>query len=141
VFHYAGHANDITLQLDNGNGNGNRAVGGIAKLLGQQTSLKLVFLSGCATAAHVKRLHDAGVPAVVIHEQQTSSIIINGQTGVIQFSPSSDEPALANLKPTLINQNQLLMSAATDQFSSWACVFIGIGIGFIIGLIMCLLIS
>lgn len=93
MFHYAGHANDITLQLDNGNG----AVGGIAKLLGQQTSLKLVFLSGCATAAHVKRLHDAGVPAVVIHEQQTSSIIINGQTGVIQFSPSSDEPALANL--------------------------------------------
>jgi hypothetical protein len=79
--------------------------------------------------------------AVVIHEQQTSSIIINGQTGVLRFSPSSDEPALTNLKHTLMNHNHPLMNAATDQFSSWASVLIGTGIGFIIGLIMCLLIS
>lgn len=61
VFHYAGHADGTMLQLEGGNG----SAGGIAKLLGQQTSLKLVFLNGCATKDHVKLLHDAGVPAVI----------------------------------------------------------------------------
>lgn len=61
VFHYAGHADGTMLQLEGGNG----GAGGIAKLLGQQASLKLVFLNGCATKEHVKLLHDAGVPAVI----------------------------------------------------------------------------
>lgn len=61
VFHYAGHADGTMLQLEGGNGD----AGGIAKLLGQQTSLKLVFLNGCATKDQVKLLHDAGVPAVI----------------------------------------------------------------------------
>jgi hypothetical protein len=61
VFHYAGHADGTMLQLEGGNG----GAGGIASLLGQQTSLKLVFLNGCATKDQVKLLHDAGVPAVI----------------------------------------------------------------------------
>lgn len=61
VFHYAGHADGTMLQLEGGNG----GAGGIAKLLGQQSSLKLVFLNGCATKDQVKLLHDAGVPAVI----------------------------------------------------------------------------
>ena len=61
IFHYAGHANGTMLQLEGGNG----GASGIAKLLGQQASLKLVFLNGCATKDQVKLLHDAGVPAVI----------------------------------------------------------------------------
>jgi hypothetical protein len=61
VFHYAGHADGNMLQLEGGNG----GAGGIAKLLGQQKNLKLVFLNGCATKDQVKLLHDAGVPAVI----------------------------------------------------------------------------
>ena len=38
---------------------------GLATLLGQQRGLKLVFLNGCSTRPHVKRLLDAGVPAVI----------------------------------------------------------------------------
>ncbi|GAA0859870.1 CHAT domain-containing protein [Aliiglaciecola litoralis] len=61
IFHYAGHADGSTLQLEGGTG----GAGGIAGLLGQQSSLKLVFLNGCATKNQVKLLHDAGVPAVI----------------------------------------------------------------------------
>ena len=49
------------LQLEGGVG----GAGGIAKLLGQQAGLKLVFLNGCANKEQVKNLHAAGVPAVI----------------------------------------------------------------------------
>ena len=61
VFHFAGHANGEKLLFDAENANGE----GIAKLLGQAPKLKLVFLNGCATKGHVKRLLDAGIPAVI----------------------------------------------------------------------------
>ncbi len=61
IFHYGGHADGASLELEGGAG----AAGGIAGLLGQQSSLKLVFLNGCATRAQVKLLHAAGVPAVI----------------------------------------------------------------------------
>jgi len=61
IFHYGGHADGATLTLEGGAG----AAGGIAGLLGQQSSLKLVFLNGCATKDQVRLLHAAGVPAVI----------------------------------------------------------------------------
>jgi hypothetical protein len=61
IFHYGGHADGNTLRLEGGDGGGE----GMADLLGQQSGLKLVFLNGCATKGHVKRLLDAGVPAVI----------------------------------------------------------------------------
>jgi len=61
VFHYGGHANGEMLALEGGGGN---AVG-LARLLGQQRSLELVFLNGCATQGHVDLLLEAGVPAVI----------------------------------------------------------------------------
>lgn len=61
VFHYGGHANGDMLALEGGGGN---AVG-LARLLGQQRSLELVFLNGCATQGHVDLLLEAGVPAVI----------------------------------------------------------------------------
>ncbi|MEM7359417.1 MAG: CHAT domain-containing protein [Pseudomonadota bacterium] len=61
IFHYGGHADGSMLQLEGGSGN----AGGLAKLLGQQKSLKLVFLNGCATKDQVRLLHEAGVPTVI----------------------------------------------------------------------------
>ena len=61
VFHYAGHADGSMLQMEGGPGDAR----GIAGLLGRQSSLKLVFLNGCATRDQVKLLHEAGVPAVI----------------------------------------------------------------------------
>lgn len=61
IFHYGGHADGATLRLEGGEGGGK----GLATLLGQQSGLKLVFLNGCATKGHVRRLLDAGVPAVI----------------------------------------------------------------------------
>ena len=61
IFHYGGHADGSMLQLEGGQG----SAGGLAKLLGQQKSLKLVFLNGCATKSQVSQLHKAGVPAVI----------------------------------------------------------------------------
>lgn len=61
IFHYAGHADGTMLQFEQGVGGAD----GIAGLLGQQTSLKLVFLNGCATKNQVNALHQAGIPAVI----------------------------------------------------------------------------
>ena len=61
IFHYAGHADGRVLQLEGGEG----TAAGLARLLGQQTGLKLVFLNGCASQGHVPLLLDAGVPAVI----------------------------------------------------------------------------
>lgn len=61
IFHYAGHANGTRLDLEKGHGN----AGGLAKLLGEQQGLQLVFLNGCSTYDQVKRLLEAGVPAVI----------------------------------------------------------------------------
>jgi hypothetical protein len=61
IFHYAGHAGGNHLQLEGGSGDAR----GLAKLLGEQENLKLVFLNGCSTKDQVKLLLDAGVPAVV----------------------------------------------------------------------------
>jgi len=61
IFHYGGHADGERLALEGGAGSAT----GLARLLGQQSSLRLVFLNGCATQGHVAHLLDAGVPAVI----------------------------------------------------------------------------
>ncbi len=71
IFHYAGHANGTTLQLEGGVGHAH----GIAGLLGQQTNLQLVFLNGCATRPQVEGLLAAGVKAVIA----TSVLIQDGK--------------------------------------------------------------
>lgn len=66
IFHYGGHANQQSLQLEKEIGIVQMAnAQGIAGLLGTQQQLKLVFLNGCATSGQVKTLLDAGVPAVI----------------------------------------------------------------------------
>ncbi|MER9947174.1 CHAT domain-containing protein [Mesorhizobium sp. M0047] len=66
VFHYAGHANSFQLLLRSAEG-GLRAADrrGFAEYLGQQKSLRLVFLNGCSTRMHVEDLLVAGVDAVI----------------------------------------------------------------------------
>lgn len=66
VFHYAGHANSFQLLLRSAEG-GLRAADrrGLAEYLGQQKSLRLVFLNGCSTGMHVEDLLVAGVDAVI----------------------------------------------------------------------------
>ena len=76
IFHYGGHADGASLELEDGTG----GAGGIAGLLGQQSSLKLVFLNGCATQDQVRLLHAAGVPAVI-----ATSVRINDNKAT-QFS-------------------------------------------------------
>jgi len=66
VFHYGGHADGYRLLLESASG-GPAAVraGGLARLLGQQHGLRLVFLNGCSTAPQLQGLLEARVPAVV----------------------------------------------------------------------------
>ncbi len=66
VFHFAGHANELQLVLERGQGE--VAVAGAAgfnRLLAQQSNLKLVFLNGCSTWAQAEALAALGVPAVI----------------------------------------------------------------------------
>ena len=66
IFHYAGHASGSNLRLENeGAGNVDAQADGLAQFLGQQESLKLVFLNGCATGPQVDLLLDSGVKAVI----------------------------------------------------------------------------
>lgn len=66
VFHFAGHANAVSLVL--AGLTGGPAVGhaeGLAKHLGQQDGLTLAVLNGCSTRAQIEGLRRAGVGAVV----------------------------------------------------------------------------
>ena len=66
IFHYGGHASSTHLQLEGAPGEAQMAdAGGLAKLLGQQSGLQLVFLNGCATLKQVALLHAADVKAVI----------------------------------------------------------------------------
>ena len=66
IFHYGGHAAGTQLQLEARDGSAKAAyAGGLAQLLGQQESLQLVFLNGCATQGQVQRLLQEGVKAVI----------------------------------------------------------------------------
>jgi hypothetical protein len=67
IFHYGGHASGTQLQLEAAAGAGSELANatGLAQLLGQQTSLRLVFLNGCATLDQVQTLFACGVKAVI----------------------------------------------------------------------------
>lgn len=66
IFHYGGHAGASSLQLEDSQGNAQEAfAGGLAQFLGQQESLQLVFLNGCATGGQVEQLLTHGVKAVI----------------------------------------------------------------------------
>ena len=65
IFHFGGHADGDRLLLQSAFEPRPAYAEGLATLLGQQRGLKLVFLNGCSTRPQVKRLLDAGVPAVI----------------------------------------------------------------------------
>ncbi|MBN1560834.1 CHAT domain-containing protein [candidate division KSB1 bacterium] len=66
IFHYGGHASGNHLQLETPAGAAELAhAGGLAQLMGQQNSLQLIFLNGCATRGQVKLLLDCGARLVI----------------------------------------------------------------------------
>ena len=66
VFHFGGHAGDAALLLESSGGEATAAhAGGLARFLGAQRGLELVFLNGCSSRGQVQGLLDAGVPAVI----------------------------------------------------------------------------
>jgi hypothetical protein len=70
VFHFGGHAGDGELLFESPEG-APRTVhaAGLARFLGEQRGLALVFLNGCSTQGQVRGLLAAGVPAVVATSQ------------------------------------------------------------------------
>lgn len=70
VFHYGGHANGNQLLLESDAGELAAAdAGGLAKFLGQQKGLHLVFLNGCFTEQQTKGLLDENIPVVISTSQ------------------------------------------------------------------------
>ena len=66
IFHFGGHANGYQLLLESAGGQSAAAdAGGLARFLGQQKGLQLVFLNGCSTQQQTQGLLDANVPAVI----------------------------------------------------------------------------
>ena len=61
LFHYGGHAGSEQLFLTSGEAQAD----GIAAMLAEQPTLKLVFLNGCATQGQVQHLLSLGIPAVI----------------------------------------------------------------------------
>ncbi|MFK7921632.1 MAG: protein kinase [Bacteroidia bacterium] len=66
IFHYGGHADEDEIWLESEEG-GNQSFFslGLARFLGSQQGIKLVFLNACATKEHAQLLMDAGIPAVI----------------------------------------------------------------------------
>lgn len=70
LFHFAGHAGSLHLLLESASGTVERAHSvGLAKLLGLQEHLKLVFLNGCSTQKQALQLMEAGVPGIIATSQ------------------------------------------------------------------------
>ncbi|MEM7530830.1 MAG: pre-peptidase C-terminal domain-containing protein [Chloroflexota bacterium] len=82
IFHYAGHAKNFMLLLEDSSRNigDNKNKGansgtvlidgrGLATFLGEQNGLQLVFLNACSTQPQVDELLNANVPAVVATSQ------------------------------------------------------------------------
>lgn len=66
VFHFGGHAGGAELLMEAASGAVAVAhAGGLARFLGTQRGLELVFLNGCSSRGQVQGLLDAGVPAVI----------------------------------------------------------------------------
>ena len=66
IFHFAGHAEAYTLQLENAQGEIESAnARGFAEFLQFQSGLQLVFLNACSTAMQVEDLIEAQVSAVI----------------------------------------------------------------------------
>jgi WD40 repeat protein len=71
ALHYGGHAAGYGLLLESTTGHPRLAhAGGLARFLGQQTGLRVVFLNGCSTRGQVRDLLAAGVPAVIATERE-----------------------------------------------------------------------
>lgn len=70
LFHFGGHAGDAELLLESAAGEAAVAhAGGLARFLGEQRGLELVFLNGCSSRGQVQGLLDAGVPAIIATSQ------------------------------------------------------------------------
>lgn len=82
IFHFGGHADSGTLLFETAEGAGDAAYAeGLARLLGEQRGLELVFLNGCSSRGHVQGLLDAGVPSVIATSQPIADRIAT------EFSP------------------------------------------------------
>ena len=66
IFHYGGHATSDKLWLENNTG-GNESffAEGLARFLGAQQGLNLVFLNACSTSSQARRLIEQNIPAVI----------------------------------------------------------------------------
>lgn len=71
IFHYAGHADEDELWLEDASG-GNESFSslGLAKFLALRKEIQLVFLNACATQKHADYLIEAGVPAIIVTERK-----------------------------------------------------------------------
>jgi len=66
LFHFGGHAGDAELLLESAEGDSSVAhAAGLARFLGEQEALELVFLNGCCSRGQARGLLDAGVSAVI----------------------------------------------------------------------------
>ncbi len=77
IFHYAGHAEDYRLILENVAEDRNEYAHreGLAKFLGNQKGLNLVFLNGCSTRDHALKINHAGIPAVIATSHQIHDLV------------------------------------------------------------------
>lgn len=71
IFHYAGHADEDELWLEDESGaNQSFSSLGLAKFLALRKQIQLVFLNACATQQHADLLMDAGVPAIIVTDRK-----------------------------------------------------------------------
>lgn len=70
IFHYAGHANGSSLELEKGGGYAE----GLGNAFSSLSNLKLVFLNGCSTKGQVDYLMEKGVKAVIATEVPISDL-------------------------------------------------------------------
>ncbi|MDW3649069.1 MAG: protein kinase [Bacteroidia bacterium] len=76
IFHYGGHAAKDQLWLETEDG-GNESFFslGLAKFLGAQKGLRLVFLNGCATEDHARLMLAEDIPAIIATSEKINDLM------------------------------------------------------------------
>ncbi len=129
VFHYSGHAGHHLLELEDGPAQS----GGLAKLLGGQKNLVLVFLNGCSTKGQVEQLLKAGVKAVIatsvpIQDDKASLFAtafyraLSNKRGIsraFQFAAASLETARSGIPEPQIFRGFDLSAGEPEEILPW----------------------
>ena len=125
IFHFAGHANAQKIELAHAQSEYKYGyVEGVAKTIGLQSGIELVFLNGCSTAAQVNYFIKAGIPAVIFTQAPVNDTVARTFSKLFYQNFIDNPPKTLN---QAFNAAQAQLESRYENFQSMYTRNIGIG--------------